>query len=73
MGSKDFPVAHTQPLQNSLSNLIAQDRISIHRSHENWRILVILRLGCSKTVNVNVNISGKCDVILIIDQNNFTG
>ena len=45
MGSKDFPVAHTQPLQNSLSNLIAQNRIGIHRSHENWRILVILRLG----------------------------
>lgn len=73
VGTKDFPVAHSQSLQNSLPNLTTKNRIRVHRSHQNRRILVILRLDCGKAVDVNVNISGKSDVILIIDQNNFTG
>ena len=73
MRTEDFPVSGAQPLKHGFSYLPAKGGVGIHGSHQNGRILVIFCLLRSKTVDIDVHISGKGNVVLIIDENDFTG
>lgn len=73
MGTEDSPVAYTEPLQNGLAYLWTQNRIRVHRSHQDGGVLVVFRLLCSQTVHIDVNISRKGDVVQIVDQHDLAG
>ena len=71
MGAKNLPVAHTQSSQDRLPLFSADFGICIHRGHQNRCVLVVFRLGCSESMDVDIDIAGKSNVVLIIDQNHF--
>ena len=72
MGTENLPVAHTQSSQDRLPLFSADFGICIHRGHQNRCVLVVFRLGCGEAVNVDVDIAGKGNMVLIINQNHFT-
>ena len=73
MGAKDLPVSNTQSSHDRFSFLAAKLGICIHRGHQDRRVLVILRLLGGQPMGVDVNITGKGNVIIVVDQHNFTG
>ena len=73
MSTEDSPVSNAQPLQVGFANLTAKNRIGIHRCHQDGRILIVFCLFGCKAVEIDINITGKGDIVLIIDQNDLTG
>ena len=72
MGTENLPIAHTKSSQDCLPFFAANLWVRIHRCHQNWCILVVFRLGCSESMDVDVDIAGKSNVVFIIDQNHFS-
>lgn len=73
MGAKDFPVTNTQPPHDGFSFLTTKLGICIHRGHQDGRILVILSLFGGQSMGIDVNISCESNVVIVVDQNDFTG
>ena len=71
MGTENLPISNTQPSQNRFPLFTTDIGICIHRCHQNRRILVVFRLGCSESMDVDVDIAGKSNVVFVIDQNHF--
>ena len=73
MRTENFPVTYTQSPHDSCALFTAQLWIGIHGSHQNRGVLVIRGLLSGKSVGVDVNITGKGNVVVIIDQYHFAG
>ena len=71
MGAENLPVAHAKSSQDRLPLFTADFGICIHRCHQNRCVLVVFSLGCSESMDVDIDIAGKSNVVLIIDQNHF--
>ena len=72
MGTENFPVANTKSSQNCLALFAAYFGIRVHGCHQNRCVLVVFRLGCRQSMDVDVDIAGKSNVVFIIDQNHFS-
>ena len=73
MGTKYLPVANAQPPHDGLSFLAAKLWICIYRGHQDGRVLIILRLFSGQSMGIDVNISRESNVVIVVDQNDFTG
>ena len=66
MGSEDLPVTNTQPPHDGFSFLAAKLGVCIYRGHQDRRILIIFSLFCGQTMGIDVDISCKCNVVIIV-------
>lgn len=73
MSTEYLPVTDAESLDDSLSFFGAEHRIRVNGGHKNRRILIIFRLLGRKSVGVYVDITGKGDMMLIVDNNYFAG
>ena len=73
MGAKYLPVANAQPPHNGFSFLAAKLWICIHGGHQDGCILIIFRLLCGQAMGVDVDIPCEGNIVIVVDQNDFTG
>ena len=63
VSTEDLPASRAQALHNRFALQGTQLGIGVYRGHKNGRVLVILRLLFRQTMNIDVNIAGKNDVM----------
>ena len=73
VGAEDPPVAHAQTAQDGLSLVGAEGGIRIHGGHQDGGILVMLRLGRDEALEIDVDVTGEGDVVVVIDQHDLSG
>lgn len=73
MSPENLPFSYSQTLQNCISLFRTQFRIRVNGRHQDRCVLVVFRLFRGKAVCVYINITCKCYVIGIIDQNDLSG
>ena len=73
MGTENLPFTGTQSLHNGGSLQGAQFGIRIYRGHQNGGILIVGGLLFRQTMDVDINIAGKSDMVSVVDQDDLTG
>ena len=73
VGTEDAPVSDTQTAEDGLALCGAELGIRVHGGHEDGRVLIVLRLGRDQSLEVDVDIAGEGDVVVVIDQHQLTG
>ena len=71
MSAENLPGPGSQPLEKCLPLFSAEILIRIYGSHQDRRISIILQLAGSHILEVYEDISGKSDVMLIIQKHGF--
>ena len=72
-GAKDLPVTNAQAPHDGFSFLTAKLWVCIHRGHQDGGILIVLSLFSGQSMGIDVNISCESNVVIVVDQNDFTG
>ena len=73
MGTEDAPVAHAQTAQDGLALGGAELGVGVHRGHQDGGVAVVLRLGRDQALEVDVNIAGEGDVVVVVDEDDLAG
>ena len=73
MCAEDLPLAHAQAAQDGLALSGAELGVAVHGGHQNGGVAVMLRLGRDQVLEVDVDVAGEGDGVVVVDQDDLPG